>query len=89
MKKQWTGHIAAQMARLKPCKKIFLVFTWIEPNRRRDPDNIAAGGRKLILDAMVVAGVIQDDSWKYVRGWKDKFFTDKQKPGVVVKIISL
>lgn len=47
-------------------------FTWVEPNRRRDVDNIAFG-KKFILDALVKNGVLQDDSQRYVRALSDSF----------------
>lgn len=37
-----------------------------EPNRKRDPDNVMGGGLKILMDALVEAGVIPDDSPKYV-----------------------
>lgn len=47
-------------------------FTWVEPNRRRDVDNIAFG-KKFILDALVKNGVLEDDSQRYVRALSDSF----------------
>lgn len=47
-------------------------FTWVEPNRRRDVDNISFA-KKFILDALVKNGVLQDDSQKYVRALSDSF----------------
>ena len=47
-------------------------FTWIEPNRRRDVDNISFA-KKFILDALVKNGVLKDDSQKYVRALSDSF----------------
>lgn len=47
-------------------------FTWIEPNRRRDVDNVAFG-KKFILDALVKNGVLKDDSQRYVRALSDSF----------------
>lgn len=38
---------------------------WVEPNRKRDVDNIQSS-KKFILDAMVKAGVLVNDSQKYV-----------------------
>lgn len=38
---------------------------WVEPNRKRDVDNIQSS-KKFILDAMVKAGVIVNDSQRYV-----------------------
>lgn len=65
---------------------IWLHFIWREPNKRRDPDNIAAGGRKFILDALVREGIIQDDGWKQIAGWYDRFEVRKKNPGVYVTI---
>lgn len=55
------------------CSKIYVVFNWCVANRRRDPDNIAAAV-KFIFDAFVIAGVIKNDSQRYVIGW-DNLFT--------------
>ena len=38
---------------------------WVEPNKKRDVDNIQSS-KKFILDAMVKAGVLVNDSQKYV-----------------------
>jgi len=86
MKKQWTDDIyyIIKSAKLPPMDKAYLKFTWYEKNRRRDPDNIAAGGRKLILDSLVMAKVLDNDGWAQVLGWEDKFVVDK--PGVHVQI---
>jgi hypothetical protein len=61
-------------------------FLWIEPNKRRDPDNVCAGGRKFILDTIVSCGIMKDDSAKYVMGFKDDWGYDKESPGVQVTI---
>jgi len=65
---------------------IWLRFVWYEKNRRRDPDNICAGGRKFILDSLVTEGVIKNDGWKQIAGWRDSFEVSPQKPGVYVSI---
>lgn len=61
-----------------------LAFRWVERDRRRDPDNVAAGGRKLILDGLVRAGVLRGDGWTGVASWVDRF--DVGDPGVSVTI---
>ena len=43
-----------------------VVFRWMIPNRRRDPDNIAGTGSKIYLDALQVAGVIPNDGWSEI-----------------------
>jgi Holliday junction resolvase RusA-like endonuclease len=40
-------------------------FHWIETSKRRDPDNIASGV-KFIFDAMITAGIIENDGWQQV-----------------------
>lgn len=40
-------------------KPVFMEYTWIEPSRRRDKDNISSFGRKVIQDALVSAGVLK------------------------------
>lgn len=47
-------------------------FHWIEGNKRRDLDGIAFG-KKFILDALVKAHKLIDDSSKYVVGFTDTF----------------
>lgn len=57
---------AIRDAGLRPIDGMFRVsFTWFEPNRRRDPDNISSGC-KFILDALQEEGIIKGDSQKYV-----------------------
>ena len=64
---------------------ISLHITWFEPNNRRDLDNIQFG-TKFIQDAMVKAGIIKDDSRKYVVGLEHHVFTDKDNPRIEVEI---
>jgi len=78
-------YIREQRLSLFECP-VWLNFTWIEPNKRRDKDNVAAGGRKFILDSLVRDGVIRSDGWRYVVGWIDRFEIQKTKPGVFVEI---
>lgn len=67
-------------------KPVFMEYTWVEPNRRRDLDNISSFGRKVIQDALVKTGVLKDDGWKYVVGFSDKFEVDKSDPRIEVRI---
>lgn len=66
-------------------KPVHVYFTWVEPNRRRDIDNIAFA-HKFILDGLVDAGVLKGDSQKYVTGFVDRFRVDKDNPHVSVLI---
>lgn len=94
LKRQWTDVVQA-IAQSKKVPRFegraFFIFTWIERDRRRDPDNVAAGGRKLILDGLVRAGVISGDGWAAVGGWNDVFMAPAPgfrpgEPGVIVSI---
>lgn len=76
LKAEWTDIIWAHVksARWHTIQiPAVIYFHWVERNRKRDPDNVAAGGRKLILDALVKAGSLPGDGWDYVKGWHDSF----------------
>ncbi len=58
---------------------------WYSQDKRRDPDNIAAGV-KYILDGLVTAGVLQGDGWRYVASVSHQFDVDKKRPRVEVQL---
>ena len=66
--------------------KIDLEITWYCKDRRKDKDNIMAGGLKMILDGLVVAGVIQNDGWAHIGSINNHFEVDKDNPRVEVCI---
>ena len=77
-----------QAARLKRVRTpIRIVYTFFEPNRRRDKDNIAGFAHKVIQDALVQQGIIDDDGWREISGWTDAFAVDKDRPRVEVTLI--
>jgi len=89
MKRDWTDRVAlyAKAEKLRTLlPPVMLRFRWVEKARRRDPDNIAAGGRKLVLDGLVKAGVIGGDGWTQIAGWIDTFEVDRDNPGVEVSL---
>jgi len=88
LKAQWTEAIVllARAARIgRVASPVRLRFRWIEATRKRDPDNVAAAGRKLVLDGLVEAGVLAGDGWAHVLGWVDTFEIGP-RPGVEVSI---
>lgn len=88
MKREETKRVADIAANLDmPTfeKPVHVYFAWVEPNRRRDIDNIAFA-HKFILDGLVDAGVLKGDSQKYVTGFVDRFRVDKDNPHVSVLI---
>ncbi|MCI9271817.1 MAG: RusA family crossover junction endodeoxyribonuclease [Dorea sp.] len=67
-------------------KPVFMEYLWVEPNKRRDLDNISSFGRKVIQDALVNSGILKDDGWKYIVGFSDRFKVDKKNPRIEVVI---
>jgi Holliday junction resolvase RusA-like endonuclease len=88
MKQTYTDMVAWLAKKLPRFEKVALVITWYEPDLRRDLDNIMAG-QKFILDGMVQAGVIPDDSQKYILGIYHRFKVDRQNPRVEVEIVDM
>lgn len=66
---------------------VVMRYTWYEPNRRRDKDNVSSFGRKCIQDALVRVGVLKNDGWGEVDSFSDSFDVDKKMPRVEVEII--
>lgn len=87
LKRQWTETVwalalAARIDKPGPFERpVLITFDWIERDKRRDPDNVAAGGRKLVLDGLVKAGVLAGDGWKHVRSWNDRWQTVNEVVG--------
>ena len=67
-------------------RPVFMKYTWIEPNRRRDKDNISSFGRKVIQDAPVNAAILKGDGWSHIDGFSDRFKVDKENPRIEVII---
>ena len=82
------AHIRA--AKLKPIKcPVRLLFSFYEPDRRRDLDNISGFAHKVIQDALVSTGVLQGDGWKYITGYTDVFAVDKKHPRIEVELVEV
>lgn len=78
-KREIESDLAVFLMRLpKFTKPIHVDFVWVEKYRKRDPDNICAGGRKFIFDCLVKLGKLPDDSRKYVEGFSDRFEYGKE-----------
>lgn len=67
-------------------KPVTMAYTWYEPNRRRDKDNVSGFGRKVIQDALVRAGVLPNDGWANIDGFSDAFRVDPKRPRIEVDI---
>lgn len=66
---------------------VIIKFKWVEPNGRRDRDNVSGGGAKVILDAMKHMEIIKNDSRKWVLDCKhDTTQIDPARPRIEIEI---
>jgi len=66
---------------------VFMRYTWVEKDRRRDKDNVSALGRKFIQDTLVGMGALRNDGWANIEGFSDRFRVDRRDPRVEVEIV--
>ncbi len=75
----------AMLLRLTPVGPSAFTFLLHEKNRQRDPDNIAAGAQKIILDALGTSGLMpHKDGWKGVLDLRQHWIVDPVHVGVTV-----
>lgn len=86
-KSKWTQQVVlmARAKNIQPVGPGYLSFLWLEPNAKRDPSNIVAGGTKLIEDALVAAGVMKNDGWADVLGLVGYWVRRPERVGVLVR----
>lgn len=80
-------HAARSLGSLQVQEPVYMVYHWYEKDRRRDKDNISGYGRKIIQDALVKAHILQNDGWKNICGFEDRFEVDRKNPRIVVEIV--
>lgn len=68
MKEQWGNRIAGQamVQKFPKLERGHFTYVFEEPNRKRDPSNVIAGGIKLIEDALQVAELLPNDGWEQI-----------------------
>lgn len=77
---------AVKQFHIRPYSKpIMYSILWVEQSHRRDLDNIAFA-KKFIQDGLVKAGIIKDDSGRYIKGFSDSFDYDPRNPRIEVEI---
>jgi Holliday junction resolvase RusA-like endonuclease len=89
LKKSWAGIIAlhARQQNFDPLMgPAHFDFEWLEPTRRRDPDNFVSGGMKLIFDALQEAGLMQNDGWNQIMSMTHTWRVEKSTPGVRITV---
>lgn len=86
----WLVAFYARKARLEPfVGPVVVRIRWVEPNRRRDVDNVQ-GASKFVLDGLRDAGVIVNDTQKRVRHVEHlPLEVDKAQPRVEVEIVEV
>lgn len=95
LKKHYQGRAVLFFRRslpLPPGVRVVIACRWVEANRKRDPDGVAAGGQKIAIDALGPprggprgwpgAAIIHCDGWHCVAGLVHAFAVDARAPGV-------
>lgn len=78
------GPLAPIPQRFRP--PVWIEYTFYEPNKRRDKDNVASFAHKVIQDALVHLGLLDNDGWGDVSGWQDGFGVDRRSPRIEVLV---
>ena len=52
-------------------------------------DNVAAFAMKVIQDALVRTGVLENDGWKQIMGFQCEFYVDRDDPRIEVEIVEV
>lgn len=81
--------IRQQLRGVRITRPVVMRYTWVEPDRRRDKDNISSFGRKVIQDALVRAGTLRGDGWAEIDGFSDVFQVDRDNPRIEVEIVEM
>ena len=69
---------------LKPPIRISYLF--VEQNKRRDHDNVSGYWHKVWQDSLVKAGLLENDGWNEIVGYRDDFTVDKNNPRIEIVI---
>lgn len=79
-------YLSAYQQKIRPIPTpVIITYHFYCKNKRKDKDNIMFA-QKFILDGIVWAGVIPDDSWDFVDIGKPTFHVDAKHPRIEVDI---
>ena len=87
LKREW-GSICAnyiRQAKLQPMQSCSITLEWREKDWRRDGDNIQFG-QKFVNDALVICGILKNDTRIFVKKTTHIITIDKAYPGVFVTL---
>lgn len=92
IKQSETERVAWACKKLAPLSSDFpfvIEATWYVKDLKKDQDNITSA-KKFILDGMVLARVLKNDSRKHVRIWKDMdVLVDSSHPRVEITVLEV
>lgn len=64
-----------------------ICYTFYEPNKKRDKDNVSGFFHKIFQDSLVKAGFLINDGWDQIAGFHDYFEVDRENPRIEIKIV--
>lgn len=84
-KQAWAASIAAlaDSSGITPLGAGYFTYLFVEQNQKRDPSNIVAGGVKILEDAFVKAGILENDGWSQILGFVG-YWTKSDRAGCLV-----
>ena len=68
---------------------VIIHYSFFEPSRRRDKDNVAGYAMKLTQDALVKGGYLSGDGWQNIENFDFRWEVDKHNPRIEVEIEEL
>lgn len=88
MKKENMYKVQTHLGNLKPFKwPVNIEMFFIEPNQKRDKDNVLSFGAKVINDAMVKQGLLPDDNSDYIKMMNLQVLSDGGTAKIIVRVI--
>lgn len=72
--------------KIKPMKKVNIIYKFYEKNKRRDKDNVSSFARKVINDALQEVQILSNDNWQCIGILTDEFYIDKENFRIEVEL---
>ena len=95
---RWSGNTIKQEETLRIVKEVKsqhpepiknypvkIQYKWYSKDQRKDLDNIAFA-KKFVNDGLVMSGILKNDSQRFITGFTDEFYVDKDNPRVEIVI---
>ena len=65
---------------------VYIHYTFVEESHKRDLDNVSGYFLKIFQDSLVKSEVLENDGWKWIKGFDVTFDVDKENPRIEVVI---